>query len=466
MQTLKQLAMAPWLVLALGASAPGQIRVPWMTDLPQAHQIAAQQQRLLLIHFWSDDCAPCQTLERHVFNRPEVVRAVTANYVPVSVDVRQTPEIARRYNVDRWPTDIMVTAFGSELLRTASPQDPNQYIAMLDQLAAHYRIGAESPGAEVAQRPFATPPAAPPVAYDQRRSTFQPPAQDGLAFPSRDGGYWAAGPTTAQTQTWNTYQTEDGRMQTAGNGGYARQPQGEYASRYASPAPRSQSAESPAYGAPYGGQPPREAAPPSWQYPPQQSQWPPADAQPGGGRPAAGPVESRWPRSEPRDFGASQPPPPSGQWDSRQGPTQAPPQGDPQWRQPPAPGPGAPGGPPPIGLDGFCPVTLVQERRWVKADPQWGAIHRDRTYLFAGPAEQQRFLADPDRYAPVLSGYDPVRYAEQAQLVEGKRQHGVFFRNQVYLFSDEAALQRFWESPQRYAASVQQAVQPTGLIRQ
>ncbi len=87
--------------------------------------------------------------------------------------------------------------------------------------------------------------------------------------------------------------------------------------------------------------------------------------------------------------------------------------------------------------------------------PPLGAIHRGRTYLFAGPEEQRRFFADPDRYAPAASGNDVVLATEQGQAVPGMRQHGVFFPerlpNHVYLFSSEATLEKFAKNPSLYA---------------
>ena len=101
----------------------------------------------------------------------------------------------------------------------------------------------------------------------------------------------------------------------------------------------------------------------------------------------------------------------------------------------------------------------MEMKKWRKADPQWGVIHRGRTYLFATQAEQQRFLANPDRYAPVLSGYDPVVYADQKQLVEGKREFGVFLHDRIYLFQSETNLQQFVQFKDRYVAVVRQAMQ-------
>jgi YHS domain-containing protein len=105
---------------------------------------------------------------------------------------------------------------------------------------------------------------------------------------------------------------------------------------------------------------------------------------------------------------------------------------------------------PPLGLDGYCPVSLSERQQWVPGDRRWGVIHRERTYLFAGPEEKQRFFADPDRYAPAAAGNDVVLAAEQGQAVPGMRQHGVYFSNHVYLFASEATLDKFAKNPNVY----------------
>ena len=119
-----------------------------------------------------------------------------------------------------------------------------------------------------------------------------------------------------------------------------------------------------------------------------------------------------------------------------------------------------PEGNPPLGLDGYCPVELCEKHRWVLGNRQWGVIHRGRTYLFGGPEQQRRFLADPDRYAPVISGDDVVLALDRGQSVPGRREHGVFFRGRVYLFADEASLETFARSPTRYVEQVLQTMRP------
>jgi YHS domain-containing protein/thiol-disulfide isomerase/thioredoxin len=117
-----------------------------------------------------------------------------------------------------------------------------------------------------------------------------------------------------------------------------------------------------------------------------------------------------------------------------------------------------PAGAPQLGLDGCCPVTLVEQKRWARGDAQWGAIHRGRTYLFASSEAQRRFLANPDAYSPVIEGNDPVLALDNRQLVPGSRMLGVFFEKRVYLFSSEETLRRFEQNPKRYAAEIVQAM--------
>lgn len=112
-----------------------------------------------------------------------------------------------------------------------------------------------------------------------------------------------------------------------------------------------------------------------------------------------------------------------------------------------------PPGVPPLGLEGHCPVALVERRNWVPGDTRWGAIHQGRTYLFSGPTEQQRFLADPDHYSPALAGNDPVLALEQHQQVPGAINCGVFYSKRIYLFQSAETLAKFRENPDRYAAA-------------
>jgi YHS domain-containing protein len=104
----------------------------------------------------------------------------------------------------------------------------------------------------------------------------------------------------------------------------------------------------------------------------------------------------------------------------------------------------------PLGLEGYCPVTLAERGAWVEGRAQWGARHRGRTYLFAGAEQQQQFLSDPDRYAPVLSGDDPVLAFDAGRSTPGQRRYGVTYQSRMYLFSSTETRDAFAAHPQRY----------------
>ena len=132
--------------------------------------------------------------------------------------------------------------------------------------------------------------------------------------------------------------------------------------------------------------------------------------------------------------------------------------------------PALPPNSPPVAFDGCCPVTLKTQNRWAPGSTAFGAVHRGRTYLFAGEAERQQFLVDPDGFSPVFAGYDPVLLLERQQSVQGTRKFGFRYGNSFYLFASKETMDRFQASPQTYAAGVRQAMarvdgSPDGVVR-
>lgn len=109
----------------------------------------------------------------------------------------------------------------------------------------------------------------------------------------------------------------------------------------------------------------------------------------------------------------------------------------------------------PLGLEGYCPVSVVERGAWVEGRAQWGVRHRGRTYLFAGPEQQTAFLAAPDRFAPALSGDDPVLAFESGTSEPGRRTFGVTYQSRMYLFASPDTRAAFTADPARYTARVQ-----------
>ena len=102
-----------------------------------------------------------------------------------------------------------------------------------------------------------------------------------------------------------------------------------------------------------------------------------------------------------------------------------------------------------VAIDGYCPVQLCENDKWVAGTSEFKAEYRGQVYLFSGPAERRRFLATPDRYVPANSGNDPV-LALGGRNVPGKPEHAAVCNGRLYLFSSDAALTQFREEPERY----------------
>lgn len=110
-----------------------------------------------------------------------------------------------------------------------------------------------------------------------------------------------------------------------------------------------------------------------------------------------------------------------------------------------------------VSLDGYCPVMLVDHDRWDVGNPLFRVTHQGRTYLTSGPAQQQRFMANPNRYCPALEGADPVLLADEQRIVAGRLRLSMVYGGRLYLFADAGTYDRFARNPAHYLAAVKAA---------
>jgi protein disulfide-isomerase len=111
-------------------------------------------------------------------------------------------------------------------------------------------------------------------------------------------------------------------------------------------------------------------------------------------------------------------------------------------------------------------MRLDPQPKWIPGDPRWGVLHEGRTYLLAGPEEQQVFLDNPWFFAPVLSGNDPVFQVEQSRQMPGVREFGARWRDRVYLFSSRENYEKFQANPEFYEREVLGLQQAAAKLQQ
>jgi hypothetical protein len=68
----------------------------------------------------------------------------------------------------------------------------------------------------------------------------------------------------------------------------------------------------------------------------------------------------------------------------------------------------------------------------------------------AGAAELEKFKADPEKYAPKFSGFDPLILSTEGVAVPGLIAYGSFFENRLHLHATEQSRAAFIEEPAKY----------------
>jgi len=102
-------------------------------------------------------------------------------------------------------------------------------------------------------------------------------------------------------------------------------------------------------------------------------------------------------------------------------------------------------------LEGYCPVQLQDNDRWVAGKPNLEMSYHGQIFHFSSDAARKRFEAAPEKYAPAQSGNDIVVAAEENRTVPGNVNHSAVWHGRLYLFSNSAALSTFEADPARYA---------------
>jgi thioredoxin-related protein len=135
------------LVMALLAClAAAQVHaVEWLTDMPKALVTAQAENKLVLLDFTGSDwCPHCKALHEKVLTSREFEAYADKHLVLVEVDFPRTKkqpmelkeansELAGKFNVDTFPTVILLGPKGKELKRVVGygGKPPEKYIAQL-----------------------------------------------------------------------------------------------------------------------------------------------------------------------------------------------------------------------------------------------------------------------------------------------------------------------------------------------
>lgn len=101
-------------------------------------------------------------------------------------------------------------------------------------------------------------------------------------------------------------------------------------------------------------------------------------------------------------------------------------------------------------LNGYCPVTLWNNRRWEKGSPQFKSEHRGQVYLMSSEAALKEFNDHPERFSPRFLGCDPVIVYESDRAVLGSTRFAAFYDDELFLFVNDINRQAFKRNPDNF----------------
>lgn len=131
--------LIPLVVVVAAMTAPACAQEVWQTDLDAARRESQKLNRPLLLHFGAKWCGPCQMMERSVLNQPTVAQQLRANVIGVKIDIDRNPELAQRFNVNQFPTDVFLEPDGRELLNSTAAKSLEEYLSLIDRAGRRYR---------------------------------------------------------------------------------------------------------------------------------------------------------------------------------------------------------------------------------------------------------------------------------------------------------------------------------------
>jgi thiol:disulfide interchange protein len=130
----------------LQTQQPSDQSADWLVRYDEALQTAARENKPVLINFTGSDwCPPCQQLKREVFSTPQFQEFAAGNLILLELDfprrkqlepelVRQNAELQSRYNIEGFPTVILVSPDGKERKRHVGhrPGGPAAYLRWIE----------------------------------------------------------------------------------------------------------------------------------------------------------------------------------------------------------------------------------------------------------------------------------------------------------------------------------------------
>lgn len=421
------LLTALFLCFTMETQTVAQQEIVWETGFERATALAKSLNRPLFIHFYGDNCPPCHLMENNVFKDGQVINQMNRSFVPLKVKVSEQAPLAKKYAVQVIPTDLILTPEGRIIHRRQGGIVVERFLEYLHFLLSNVTPGVAQQGSTQNSTPVPVPT---PI-----RSVLEP-TNAALVSPAQFQ------PTSLQTAT-SPHQPVAG---TPTNTNITSVQNAEQ------PKTAAQPLRDPFTKQPVASSEPIQVNPTN-----QANQQITAEQ----ANPVRITMDNRTTQEErpvlPKTVDATIFTP---QVQVHKEPvtvpsTTLPPSVSPAGLQNNSDETSAATKTAmvevPLGLEGYCPVLLSTEERWIPGNPAYYTMYRGHIFRFSSEEAMAEFTKTPALYAPVAMGEDIVQMVDRNKKVYGNRKFGAWFQGRVFLFSSQESLDSFAARPEYYA---------------
>lgn len=90
-----------------------------------------------------------------------------------------------------------------------------------------------------------------------------------------------------------------------------------------------------------------------------------------------------------------------------------------------------------LGLEGYCPVCVINLKKWEKGNPRITSTYDGVTYHFPSQSLKALFDKTPEKFVPALNGDCIVCYEKVKKRVPGNIRYAALHNKRLYLFPSE-----------------------------
>ena len=90
--------------------------IDWVEDYEAGIKLAKQQNKPVLLAFYKQDNSYYFKVMQTTYNNPDVIEYLEANFIPILIYADKQPEIAKRYNINDYPTHYIKQPNSNQLI--------------------------------------------------------------------------------------------------------------------------------------------------------------------------------------------------------------------------------------------------------------------------------------------------------------------------------------------------------------